>query len=134
MHIICVHACMHTHTHTHRTTTPRGRFWYITNLAETKNTSKEIVWPARNQLAICELYMEFPVPQAWNNFVNSSEEDQQRILQMRKCDASLTSIQEESDEGEDENGNLDDSWEKVPAPSCDKRASEFGYVLHITWL
>ena len=83
----------------------------------------------------CELFIKFPLPQAWNNFVNSSEEDQQRILQMRKSAAPLTSIQEEeSDEGEDENGNLDDSWEEVCASSCDKRTGKFSNIMYFTLL
>ncbi|KAK7099677.1 R3H domain-containing protein 4-like [Littorina saxatilis] len=77
-----------------------------------------------NTSAFAELLQEREKMQAWNNFVNSSEEDQQRILHMRRSDAALTSIQEESsDDGGDDNGNqsLDDSWEKVMTTNCDGR-------------
>jgi hypothetical protein len=59
--------------------------------------------------------------------VNRSEEDQARILTMRTADLNLGSIQEASDE-EDENGNpgldSDDSWEKVSYPTEDKRSGQ----------
>lgn len=84
-----------------------------------------------------QLFQERNKMQAWNNFINSSEEDQERILEMRRSAPSLSSIREESDEEDErngnvkdslcstednDNGNLDDSWEKVDLPSEDKRA------------
>nr|KAG5702055.1 hypothetical protein BaRGS_032304 [Batillaria attramentaria] len=60
---------------------------------------------------------------AWNDFIKCSEEEQEQILAMGGR-RHLASIQEESDESEgDENGNLDDSWEKVTAPEVDKRSA-----------
>ncbi|KAL8595670.1 hypothetical protein ACOMHN_025706 [Nucella lapillus] len=60
--------------------------------------------------------------QAWNDFVNSSEEDQERILQMRTAALALSSIREESDEEDDRNANRNTS----PAPAAPGASGERG--------
>lgn len=101
---------------------------YLLNLADVGEEGATSQTPSYDSSsAFAELFCEREKMQTWNDFINSSEEEQEHILMMSER-GHLASIREESDEGEgDENGNLDDSWEKVSAPDIDKRAAHPSY-------
>lgn len=102
---------------------------YLLNLGDKEDDGEgtRTVTYSSSSSAFAELFCEREKMQAWNDFINSSEEEQERILETGRR-GHLASIQEESDEGETaENGNLDDSWEKVSAPDMDKRSEHPSY-------
>ncbi|KAK7490383.1 hypothetical protein BaRGS_00018362 [Batillaria attramentaria] len=102
---------------------------YLLNLGDKDEEGEgtQTVTYNSNSSAFAELFCEREKMQAWNDFIKCSEEEQEQILAMGGR-RHLASIQEESDESEgDENGNLDDSWEKVTAPEVDKRSEHPSY-------
>ncbi|XP_076440837.1 uncharacterized protein LOC143280144 [Babylonia areolata] len=84
---------------------------HLLSLGKDGEQSSDVLTPTYSTKTspFAQLLQQRDKMQAWNDFINSSEEDQERILQMRKSAPRLTNIQEESDEESSEEDDSDDS-------------------------
>ncbi|KAL3869423.1 hypothetical protein ACJMK2_042107 [Sinanodonta woodiana] len=86
---------------------------HLLNLAEKEDIELDFDVFEPSMSVFAELFSEKEKMEAWNNFVNCSEEEQTKMLDRMSCKTNPKNSGMQCDDKNDMSDQVDDSWEKV---------------------